>query len=109
MVNMYKILLVDFPYTGSSKSKQRPVLQLTTPVGKFNLILVAYITSQDKDLVESDVSIDNLTNTGLTRKSTIRLVKLINMSATKIKSEIGKLSETKILEVKTKLKKLFGL
>ena len=106
---MYKIFLVDFPFTESSSQKSRPVLQLSEPQGRFKVIVAAYITSKKFQPLDSDIILDELKGTGLTKKSTIRLFKLANFESSSLKGEIGILPKNKIKEVKLKLKKLFGL
>ena len=106
---MYKIFLVDFPFTENSSQKSRPVLQLSQPQGRFKVIVAAYITSKKVQPLDSDIILDELKGTGLTKKSTIRLFKLANFESLSLKGEIGKLPEDKIKEVKFKLRKLFGI
>lgn len=103
---MYKIFLADFPFTENSSQKSRPVLQLSQPQGRYKIIIAAYITSRKVQLLGGDVILDKLKGTGLTKKSTIRLFKLTNFESSNLKGEIGILPKNKILEVRTKLKKL---
>lgn len=104
---MYKIFLADFPFTENSTQKSRPVLQLTKPQGKYKIIIAAYITSMKVQPLIGDVILDDLTGTGLTKKSTIRLFKLANFAASSLRGEIGVLPKNKIPEVQRELKKLF--
>ncbi len=103
---MYKIFLVDFPFTENSSQKSRPVLQLSLPQGRYKIIIAAYITSREVQPLDGDVILDKLKGTGLTKKSTIRLFKLANFESSSLRGEIGVLPKDKVLEVRKKLKKL---
>jgi len=52
------IVLVPFPFDDFSASKVRPALCLTNEIGKFNHVIIAFISSKiPEDLVESDIII----------------------------------------------------
>lgn len=108
---MYKILRIDFPYTENQRRfKPRPVLQLTKASGRFKILVAAYITSKEVELLESDIVVgDELEKTGLIRRSTIRLHKLTNVPLARVKGTLGELPRSRMAEVKRKLKMLFGL
>lgn len=107
---MYKIFRAEFPFIeDNSKSKDRPVLQLTKAHGKFKLVVVAYITSRISKKLETDIELNKSDIPGLTQKSVVRLHKLSSILLSRMTAEIGELSSDKISEVQTKLKKLLQL
>ncbi|SFD88630.1 type II toxin-antitoxin system PemK/MazF family toxin [Thermophagus xiamenensis] len=57
MIRNY-IVLVSFPFDDFSSSKVRPALCLTSEIGKFNHVIIAFISSKIPDDIEdSDVVI----------------------------------------------------
>jgi mRNA interferase MazF len=52
------IVLVPFPFDDLSASKVRPALCLTTEIGKYNHVIIAFISSKlPDDLIASDLII----------------------------------------------------
>jgi mRNA interferase MazF len=52
------IVLVPFPFDDFSMSKVRPALCLTSEIGKYNHVIIAFISSRiPDDLIESDLII----------------------------------------------------
>ncbi len=86
-----KIVTVQFPFGEKDFSKLRPAYCLTNPVGKFKHLLLAFITSQPKEKLDSDLFLDsNLSETtGLRRDSTIRFHKVFSVPMSQLKKEIG--------------------
>ena len=79
-----KIVLVLFPFYDLSSSKVRPALCLTNPVGQYNHIILALITSKvPTQMMETDIILDvnhpDFTSSGLRKASTIRLDHLITV------------------------------
>ena len=73
-----KVVLVRFPFDDLSSAKVRPAVCLTNPVGLYDHIVLAFITSQAvSDPLESDVELRGLTSTGLRVASTLRLHRMI--------------------------------
>jgi len=100
-----KIVLVPFPYDDFSRSKVRPALCLTDPIGPYDLIVVAFITSSTKSgFLESDLQISGY---GLDRASRIQLHRLMTVSRARIHREIGFISPETMSKVKVKLECLF--
>ena len=94
--------------------KVRPAICLTRPIGNYNHVVIAFITSQiPKSLNKSDIVVEkgikNFAKTGLKVSSTIRLHRLITIPADIIKRELGKVSNEIEKEIKQKLKGLFEL
>ena len=77
-------------------------------------VIVAFITSQiPSDLLASDVVLANTDHdfaaTGLRVSSTVRLHRLMTVSATLIQRQLGELSPRLLRDADTKLKALFRL
>lgn len=110
---MYQIVKVNFPFADNfGKGKPRPALVVSTSFGKHNQLIVAYITSNLDDQLETDVLIDTNEEdfhvTGLRSASLIRLHRLITVTPSRL-GVVGTLSNSRISEVKEKLMKVFQL
>ncbi len=111
------VVLVPFPFDDLSTTKVRPAVCLTDPIdpiGPHRHVILAFITSQiPTDLLESDVVLDanqaDFTTTGLRVSSTLRLHRLMTVTTTLIRRELGELSPRMQAEVAERLRKLFGL
>ena len=71
-----KNILVPFPFDDFSLYKVRPAICLTDSIGKYNHIVIAFITSQvPADINKTDIFVDqgskNFIKTGLKVTSTI--------------------------------------
>jgi len=110
----YNIVTTDFPFLEEpSNTKKRPALILTKVIGSYELVVVAFITS-NIDLCEpSDIIIqqgnDGFSRTGLTKTSLIQLHKLFTLPISEIHDNIGSLSPSKSKEVQEKLRALFDI
>jgi mRNA interferase MazF len=110
----YKIVLVPFPFDDLSSSKVRPAVCLTDEIHPYSHIVLAFITSQvsmnpsDTDFV-IDSSDADFAQTGLKVSSTVRLHRLMTVSKTIIKRELGELSNNQKAEIENRLRKLFGI
>jgi mRNA interferase MazF len=107
------IVLVPFPFDDFSNSKVRPALCLTSEIGKFNHIIIAFISSNiSDDLVDSDLIIRKHSNssigTGLSVDSVIRLHKIVTIPKSLIKRKLGSISKPIELEIRNKLNNLFA-
>ena len=108
-----KIVLVSFPFDDFSEEKIRPVLCLTEYIGPHKHILVAFITSKvkeeslDKDILINKKDDKEFKDTGLSVSSKIQLHRIITISSSAIKRELGSIDEDMQVKVATKLKSLF--
>lgn len=110
----YKVVIVPFPFDDLSATKVRPAVCLTEALGSRKHIVVAFITSQAPDvLLASDYPIarehPDFSLTGLRVSSTLRLHRLITVSTSLLRRELGELSGEMQTAVSDKLRKLFGL
>ena len=111
-----KIVIVPFPFDDALRSKPRPALCLTEPIGPHEHIVVAFISSQvphERALESSDILIREDTDwfslTGLKSASVLKLHRVTTIAARHIKRELGKLPQTTMDLVATKLAVLFGI
>jgi len=109
-----KIVLIPFPFDNLSSAKVRPAVCLTEPVGIYRHIIVAFITSRIPDeILDSDLVIDadkvGFHETGLRVSSTIRLHRLITITTSIIRRELGRMPSEFQDEIDEKLKKMFHL
>lgn len=112
-MDIYKIAQVDFPFEEISKSKSRPCLVLTKPKGKYQSVIIAYMTSNHSQIENTDFVIDSdkidFEETGLTKTTIIKLHRLEHISIDSLKGQIGNLSIQNSKQVKQKLSLLFEL
>ncbi|WP_204105022.1 MULTISPECIES: type II toxin-antitoxin system PemK/MazF family toxin [Spirulina sp. CCY15215] len=92
-----KIVLVSFIFDDLSSVKVRPSLCLTDPIGKYNHVILALITSQiPKKILDTDYILDNshpdFLGSGLKKSSTIKLEQLMTIRISIISRELGQLS-----------------
>ena len=109
-----KVVLVPFPFDDLSAIKVRPAVCLTQPTGPHRHVILAFITSKTpEELLESDVVLESshpdFSTTGLRITSTLRLHRLMTVSTSLIRRELGELSTSFRKEVDERLRELFGL
>lgn len=109
-----KVVLVPFPFDDLSATKVRPAVCLTEPIGPYRHVILAFITTRiPTDLLETDLVIEkeqvDFAQTGLRVTSTLRLHRLMTVTTSVIRRELGELSPRLQGEVEDKLRKLFGL
>ena len=93
----YKVVLVPFPFDDLSSGKVRPAVCLTEPIGTHDHLILAFITSQIPPiLLKTDLVIDlrdhNFASTGLRVSSTLQLHRLMTVTKTFLRRELGVLS-----------------
>nr|BAL59489.1 plasmid maintenance toxin/cell growth inhibitor [Candidatus Acetothermum autotrophicum] len=109
-----KVVLVPFPFDDLTTSRVRPAVCLTDPVGPYRHVIVAFISSQiPLDLLETDLLLEahhpEFAQTGLKVSSVLRLHRLMTISTTIIRRELGQLSPEMQRAVEERLRKLFKL
>ena len=110
----YKIVLIDFAFTESNRSKLRPALTLTKPSKQYGDLIVAAITSNIyREPQSGDVTIKkdeaNFAKTGLKISSVIRLDKLVTIHVSRVKSQLGVLPQKYYSEISKGIKEVFSL
>lgn len=109
-----KVVLIPFPFDDLSTTKVRPAVCLTDPIGPHRHIILAFISSQiPTELLETDIVLDSeqadFVITGLRVTSILRLHRLMTVTTTLIKRELGVLPLQIQDDVAKKLQKLFAL
>ena len=107
-----KIVLIPFPFDDFTETKIRPVLCLTEPIGPNNHIVIAFITSKViTNSLETDLIIKsdnpNFKTTGLHVSSTVQLHRLMTVSSSVIRRELGTLSSEILNKAIKKVNSLF--
>ena len=109
-----KVVLVPFPFDDLSSAKVRPAVCLTNPIGAHRHVVLAFITSRvPTDLADSDLILEtshpDFAQTGLRVSSTQRLHRMMTVTTTLIRRELGQLSPALQAEIAGKLRQLFAL
>ena len=110
----YKIVLVPFPFDDLESVKVRPAICLTTTIGTYKHVVIAFITSQiskateisDLPLFTTDIDFER---TGLKSNSAIRLHRLTTVPESLILRLLGVLPLSYQIDLEKKLKNLFQL
>ncbi len=111
---MYQIVKFLFPFADDfDKSKPRPSLVISPSFGKYNHTILAYITTDLKSVLDSDILLDSsqpyFSATGLHIASTVKLHRLITVTPSQIGEVIGVFPDELIPQLKKKLMKVFQL
>ena len=109
-----KVVLVPFPFDDLSSNKVRPAVCLSEPIGAHRHIILGFVTSQPLlEVLESDVFLNSadpgFSETGLQVSSSLRLHRLMTVSATTIRRELGFIPSDIQSLIDAKLLSLFGL
>ena len=110
----YKVVLVPFPFDDLSTHKVHPAVCLTDPITEHKHVILAFITSRLPDTpLATDIMINksdpNFNETGLHVSSTLQLHRLMTVTTTLIRRELGQLSPQMQKHVEQRLRILFGL
>ena len=108
------VVLVPFPFDDLSTTKVRPAVCLTNEIQPYGHVVVAFITSQvstnpsrtDLAILDSD---QDFQITGLKASSTVRLHRLMTVSRSIIKRELGHISSVHQSEIRHRLQDLFEI
>lgn len=108
-----KVVLVPFPFDDLSSTKMRPAVCLTHPIGQYQHIILAFITSKiPNNLLDSDYVLDqshaDFLASGLRQPSTIRLDHLMTVRKSIVQRELGELSSQTQAEIAQKLIRLLN-
>ena len=111
---MYQLVNVVFPFASDAdKGKPRPGFVISPAFGKHQQVIVAYVTTQLNELLETDIVLDPsdsyFPSTGLVQKSLIKLHRLGTFQPNALKEGQGSLPEKLIPQLKKKLMKVFQL
>jgi mRNA interferase MazF len=106
------IVLVPFPFTDLTNTKQRPALVVSSDIlnGQRDDVLVAGITSQVPASLASDefnIPLTDLSACGLPKASMVRLSKLVTLHRRLIIKRIGTLPSASVEQALAQLRQLF--
>lgn len=109
-----RVVLVPFPFDDLTRTKVRPAICLTEPMGPHRHIVVAFITSRvQTTALETDIRIGpqdtDFGPTGLRVPSTICLHRLMTIASSTVLRELGTLSASRLAEIRRHLRRLFHL
>ena len=109
-----RVVLVPFPFDDLSGQKVRPAVCLTDAVGPHRHVVLAFITSVLPPALESSdllllPSTPGFSLTGLRVPSTLRLHRMVTVSATIIRRQLGTLPSSIQIEVAQRLRALFAV
>lgn len=111
---MYQIVKFLFPFANDfDKGKPRPTLIISSSFGKHNHTILAYITTDLENKLDTDIFLDArqpyFEKTGLRSSSVLKLHRLITVTPSRIGEVIGDLPDKLIPQLKKKLMKVFQL
>lgn len=111
---MYELVSVVFPFASDvEKGKPRPAYVISPPFGKHNQIIVAYVTTQLHEQLDTDILLDPsesyFVDTGLKQKSLLKLHRLCTFQPNALKEGKGSLPDEVIPTIKEKLLEIFQL
>ena len=106
------LVLVPFPFDDFSVSMVRPALCLISEIGKYNHIIIAFVSSKiSDDFIDSDLILRNQSKnsigTGLSVDSVIRMHKIVIIPKSLIKRKLGTINKHVELEIRKKINRLF--
>ena len=109
------IVVTKFPFImkeGSERQKGRPSLVISDHkvIKRYRDVVLAAITSHiPVDIMEMEIILEPVKETGLVKKSLLRLDFIMTIPEELISRRIGELSENIMKEVESKLEKLFKI
>ena len=107
------IVLVPFPFDDFTSAKVRPALCLTSEIGKFNHIVVSFISSNVKHKETYDILLKKESSlfkeTGLRVDSIIKLHRMVTIPKWLIKRKLGEINTELSELIERNLKNLFEL
>lgn len=111
---MYKIATANFPFVDApAKTMRTPVVVLTKARGMHSTVIVAYITTNTDEILDSDIILNKelpgFKDTGLLHTSLIRLHKVTSLSLRDIEYEIGVTPDSITFKIIETLQRLFRL
>jgi mRNA interferase MazF len=108
------IVLVPFPFDDFSVFKVRPAICLTSEIGQFEHIVIAFISSNTKKKPEkSDIFLNKNSRlakgTGLAVDSVIKLHRMVTIPKNLIKRKLGEANSDLKQTIQIQLKTLFEI
>ena len=106
----YDVVVVPFPYADRLAEKRRPAIVISAPdlERQHGLVWLAMVTSAGNRRWDSDITVSDLTLTGLPAPSLVRPAKIATVDGERILRRIGKLPAKDARAVAAQIKKLLG-
>jgi mRNA-degrading endonuclease toxin of MazEF toxin-antitoxin module len=106
----YEIFLAGFPFVDSPEIfKTRPIIPLTQPFGKHNLVLCAYISTNIEEVIDVDIVLESNEENGLKKASVITLHKIQAIPLSKIHYKIGDIDSQTSQLIRNNLAHIFKI
>jgi mRNA interferase MazF len=105
------IVLVPFPFTDLSQTKQRPAIIVSPSSFSGDNVILCAVSSKTSDLIkpwEIDLNMDDTREQRLPKPSVIKVDRLFTMHYNRIIRTLDKLRSQKSDEVTAKLRELFS-
>jgi mRNA interferase MazF len=107
------VVLLPFPFTDQTTSKQRPAVVISSDWFNQNRkdVIVVAITSQVPPKLKEDelmLSPTEQSQAGLPKKSIVKVTKVVTIDQTLVKKKLGVFSKKTIKKMKKLLMKLIG-
>jgi len=100
------IVLVPFPFTDLSATKQRPALVL---VSEDEDVTLAFITTKKHWMKDWDLFLEPTAKNGLKKESIVRLSKITTLEKRLVLGRLGTISKEKMASLNVNLKLLFEI
>lgn len=104
----YGVYTAAFPFLGSGSDKVRPVIVLSKPQGRYNVIAVAPISSKSK-CETVDVKLSDWQSAGLIKPSIARVHRVTTLLQLDLISQLGVLTNSDKKAMRLALKELLEL
>jgi mRNA interferase MazF len=101
--DVFKIYTIQFPFLGTLEAKVRPVIMVSLPQGKHNVIAVIPLSSKPKQEAV-DVILSHWENEGLIKPSVARVHRITTMLQSDLLTELGQLVESDIKALKESMR-----
>ena len=105
---VYDIYTAAFPYLDSGKVKKRPVIVVSKPVGKHQVVAVVPVSSKNKRET-IDVIITGWKPSGLLLPSAARVHRLTAILRVDLLAQVGSLSKSDVDQLQGALRSHLGL
>ena len=106
--SLFGVYTARFPYLETDKDKIRPVIVVSRPHSKHNIILVAPVSSM-AELESADIAIKNWREAGLVKPSVARVHRLTSLLQSDLTSHLGGLSVADKKNLQRALRELLNL
>lgn len=105
---IFAVYTAKFPFLESDKGKIRPVIVVSKPYGRYNIVTVVPVSaSTGKE--EVDIELLEWQQAGLVGPSIVRIHRVSTLLQSELTSQVGILSKKDQTNLQEALKKLLGL